>query len=257
MTSNLIMLHPAGSIPFAGTTTLSSGTTDTGYTFADLISGSRSNMWRSTSSVSAIVKTDLGSGVTSTLAYWYVARADLYYNAVKATTTARMLIESSPDDAVWTSRSDATFSGTMGPRLEDYVTIVSAAAFRYWRATLTATDGATTSKHMLSKLMFGTTYDIGRDPEYAIVHKRAIKRPGARDTAFTVECKWRGITDAKRATLISDVLKYKDVAPLVLYETTDNIFGGFKLLHVYITDCKITPVSQDQNEITMSFEECI
>lgn len=256
MASNLLMLTPGGSIPLLGTSALDSGTTDTNYLIADLISGPRGNMWRSTTSVSARLHVDLGSGVTSTLDYWYVARADLYYNATKATTTARMLIESSPDDAAWTSRSDATFSGTRGPRLEDFITIVSAAAFRYWRATLTVTDGATTSKHMLSKLMFGTTFDIGRDPEYAIVHRREVKQASERDQAFTVELKWRGITDAKRASLISLVMAYKDVAPLVLYETTDNIFGGFKLLHVYVDDCKITPISKDQNDITMKFREC-
>jgi hypothetical protein len=252
------MLHPAGSIPFAGTTTIDSGATDTGYTLADAISGSRSNMWRSTSTVIARIHTDLSSGVTSTCDYWYMARADLYYNNIKATTTGRFYLQSSPDDAAWTVRADNSITGQYGPRTEDTFALVSnSGAYRYWRVQLTTADGATTSKHTLSKVMFGTTYDIGRDPEYAIVHRRAIKRPGARDTAFTVECKWRGITDAKRATLISDVLKYKDVAPLVLYETTDNIFGGFKLLHVFITDCKITPVSQDQNDITMSFEECI
>lgn len=258
MTSNLIMLHPAGSVPFAGTTTLDAGTTDTGYTFADLISGSRSNMWRSTTSQTARVHTDMGSGVTSIVAYYYLARADIYYNNVRATTTGKVILESSPDDGSWTNELTETWTTLYGPRGEDRVNVFgTTSARRYWRLTLTTGDGATTSQHTLSKCMFGTTYDIGRDPEYAIVHRRAIKRPGARDTAFTVECKWRGITDAKRATLISDVLKYKDVAPLVLYETTDNIFGGFKLLHVFITDCKITPVSQDQNDITMSFEECI
>lgn len=262
MTSNLLMLHPGGSIPFLATSTLAGGTMDTGYTFEDFICGARGNMWRATQGAVSykIIRNDLGSGVTSAAEYWYIARSDLWYNQLKATTTPRFYLQSATDAAYATAvvRADNTITPNKGPRNEDsFNTISSSGAYRYWQLILDATDGVTLSYHTLSKIQFGVTFDLGRDPEYAIVHRRSMKRIGARDQAFTVDCRWVGITDVKRQSLITSVLAYKDVAPIVLYETTDNIFGGFKLLHVYITDCKITPTSQDQNEITMKFEECI
>lgn len=242
-----------------GTTTLTSGTTDTGYVLENLLSGSRSDLWRTTTSQTAVIHTDMGSGSTATPYYYYLARADLYYNAVKASTSGKTILESSSNDSSWSNQLTETWYSLFGPRGEDYINVFGAgvSATRYWRVTLTTGDGATTSKHTLSKLMFGSYFDLGRDPEYGVMKRRAFKQPGARDQAFILNAQWRGITDAKRMELNDSILAYRDVSPIVLYETTDNLLQGFKLLHAWIVDCKVTPISLNSNEISMTFEECI
>jgi hypothetical protein len=68
------------------------------------------------------IKFDLGASVTKALSYAFIARA----NILKSQGATEALIESSPDNAAWTSRigttanfQSKTFSG---PRSEDLMT---------------------------------------------------------------------------------------------------------------------------------------
>lgn len=202
---------------------------------------------------------DLGSTVTRAVSYLYLARAKLMFDR---DATVAVALESSSDNITWTSRiaSSPIASGDkVGPRTEDYLkTTTQTSAFRYWRLTLNNV-GSTAILPAFSKAMFGPAFDFGRDPDWSRAMQRTVLNKGVREPRYTLQLEYRAITNAVVQSFDTEIAAYRDIAPVVLFTTSvyHELLNSAKAMHCLITDFAVTPVSVNNNTISITLEELI
>lgn len=200
---------------------------------------------------------DLGSSTTRAVDYLYLARANLMW---ARDSTVAVALESSSDNVTWTSRiaSSPIASGDkVGPRTEDYLkTTTQTSAFRYWRLTLNNT-GASAILPAFSKAMFGPAFDFARDPDWSRAMQRIVLNRGVREPRYTLQLEYKAITNAKLQSFISEIIEYREVAPVVLFTTSTyhELLNSVKALHCLITDFAVTPVNVNNNTLSITLQE--
>lgn len=262
--TNLLIGYP--SIPLAGTVTLVSGSADAAFPLANITTGSRANFFRMSAASNLIeIRVDLGASLTRAVDYCFIARANL----MKSKGATRALLKGSAADAGYTNiigSSAALQTRTFtGPRAEDLFFASGfndqiggsfpSTAYRYWRFEFG--DSVTTGKWDFSKLFFGQLFDFGREPVHPVVVQRAKDKDWERQARYRVKLKWEGVTDTLRNSFISNVLNYRDVSPVVLYDAADYILMGLRTLHCVIIGAEIDVVGKNNSSITVTFDECI
>lgn len=147
------------------------------------------------------------------------------------------------------------FTSLTGPQADDYITSfsTSSAARHYW----VQLGASTANKFQHRKQYFGSLFDFGRDPVYGATRKRKVKTTGNRFPKYEYILTWKGITDAKIQSLNSSILKYRDINPVILYDSNNYVLDGFTSLHSYITEADITSVNYNNNTVQLTFEEAI
>lgn len=210
---------------------------------------------------------DLGSDYATkqnTVNYVAIARAD----KLQAAGMTQLLIRSSPDNSVWTTRiTDASFaSATLyGPRADDYIqTITVTSAFRYWRADYTTAS----SKLPHSKLYFGTYFDWGRDPQYKIERAPASteffnsssgSQRGERidEPVYRFDFKWTGVTEAKIQSFCAYFGRsYFKENGVFLYTSADHqILDSQRLVHCRMINPTCRKIWNNYYEVNITFEE--
>lgn len=242
-------------IPFNGTV-ISTPTLGTDYRAADAHGGARNRTVKLASS--STTSSWAWQVVDAVLPeYLYIARADLLRRGDSGTPTWEL--EGDDDPFFPTPDADTDtfdYASLLGPRAEDLlVPITKPAAHTCWRVTLTTTNSF---KHEISKIMFGNWFNLERDPIYParVIRNTSRAMPRALPWRFSLE--WAGVTDAKVSAFHDKVLRYRDINPVVLYDTNDLIFSpAFKVLHAYIVSVEIETQWVNTNRLRMVFEETI
>lgn len=189
--------------------------------------------------------------------YLYIARADLIARNDSAPTAFAV---EGDDDPLFSSPDldDGVFSigDLKGPRREDLIfSITKTSARSCWRVSLTTTQSF---KHEISKIFLGRWLDLVRDPIYPAQISRDPLSAMPRAVPWRFSLEWVGIPDAKIEELTNKVLRFRDVNPVILYDTNDVVFSSsFKVLHAYITNVEITPEWVNANRLRMDFQETI
>jgi hypothetical protein len=258
--TNLLIGYP--DIPLRGTVT-ASATEDSSYPVANLITGSRGNMFQFNATVTAPwIKSDMGASATASMQYFFIARANL----LKAGGATQLTLQSSTNDSVWTDRIGAAASFQTrtftGPRSEDLLFTssfnddeggYSSSAFRYWRIL-----GATTaSKFMFSKWYCGNWFDFGREPAYPAEQTRGALHSNQREPSYIFDLTWVGISNSLKESFIDTIVKYKDISPVVLYDAADYVLNAHKTLHAWVREVDITVDVYNQHTIRARFEEAL
>lgn len=254
MTSDLLIGYP--DIPFLGTM-FTEPASETGYDAEYAITGERGNYYIALSSVSSsIFEFDMGAATTRTPEYMALMRADLMRRHDSADCTWSVVGSAASNFA-----SPVTASGTfaiadlLGPRDEDYLTsLVGLSAKRYWRFQVNSTASF---KHQLSKVYFGNWFDFGRDPIFPADKAIEYKTDGDRAPRYILRLDWLGITNTVRNDFISKILKWRDVNPILLNDTSGKILDGNRLLHCIITECTFTPRGVNYSDVSLGLEEII
>lgn len=254
MTSDLLIGYP--DIPFLGSM-YTEPPSESGYDAENALTGARGDYYIALSSVSqSIFEFDMGSGTTRTPEYMSLMRADLMRRHDSADCTWSVVGSSASNFS-----SPVTASGTfaiadlLGPRDEDYLTsLVGLSAKRYWRFQINSTASF---KHQLSKVYFGNWFDFGRDPIFPADKSVEFKEDGNRAPRYLVNLTWLGVTNTVRNDFISKILKWRDVNPVILNDTSGKILDGNRLLHCVITECSFTPRGVNYSDVSLSFEELI
>jgi hypothetical protein len=244
-------------IPFFGTA-LSAPTLGTDYRAADAHGGARNRTVRLAAAATSSAWEWETAGATAVLPqYLFISRADLIQKKDSAPTG--WMVEGSDDPFFSTPDvDDGVFDlgNLAGPRAEDFIVpVTKASAHAYWRVSLTTTASF---KHELSKIFLGSWLDLDREPIYPAEMTRGsrVAMPRAIPWRFTLD--WVGITDAKIGELTEKVLKYRDVNPVILYDSNDLVFpSAFKVLHAYITGVDVVPQWFNANNLRLEFEETI
>jgi hypothetical protein len=259
--TNFLIGYP--DIPLRSTAFTASAAEDPSYPLKNLITGGRGRMFQfNAAQTSYWIKADMGASATASMQFFFLARA----NMLKKAGVTQCILQSSPNDAAWTNRigTAANFQSKTftGPRSEDLLFTqtfnddaanYTSSAIRYWRITgLTAS-----SKMMFSKFYLGNWFDFGKEPVVPIVQRRQGYEFKNREARHIFKMSWQGIDDATRQSFNEKILRYKDINPVILYDTADLILNDMRTLHAWITDCKVRPITYNRNDISVTFEEAI
>lgn len=252
MVSNLLIAYP--DIP--NRSLLASASTDNEK---DIIFGAKSRVSKLTTAATGTVDWlfDLGSGVTATAEYLAIGRANLLQKGSVTTITLSGSSDGVSYSTVYTNASFASATLT-GTNSEDFITtFATSTAYRYWR--FRADSGATSSYKPLSKIFFGTLFDLGRDP----LHDRTITPTLIEDKTarplLTFSFNYQGITDTKRQSFETYIGKYAGEHTYFVYGTSYSyILGGYNPIYCRIVSYVFTPTAAlNDNNLTIVFEEMI
>jgi hypothetical protein len=264
MTSNLLIGRPY--VGLNATSITGSISADSSYPFTNAVIGSRAERVKfGSAATQPTITFDLGASLTSAVDFLFIGRADL----LKQKGANNIFIRSSSDNSAYTTRlgttsalSTRTFSG---PRSEDLIFTsafnddtsgVSASAFRYWR--LQVGNSGSSKIWEFGKAIFGPWFDMGRDPSFVRPIYRDKETNGERRAGVNLSLTWNGVTDAVRNNFISQIYKYRDVMPIVLYTTTyHDILNEHRTLFGRIKQAKFEYICVGYHKITVDFEELI
>ena len=201
---------------------------------------------------------DFGASVTIAPEFLIIARLDLIRGKDSADIEVRLQMDDNASFASPETEEDLTvaIADLVGANAQYFILETSfATAQRYARIEIVTTDSF---KHQLPLISFGTWLDLGRDPSYPASIRRSVAttQHGARNPSWQFSFTWDGITDAKRNEFI-DILRYKDLAPVWLYDQNDYILQGHTLVCAYIEDVQVTPEATNSNQIKITFREVI
>ncbi len=142
-----------------------------------------------------------------------------------------------------------------GPTSEDLISVFNSSSARYWWLQF---GTATTSKFKHNKEFLGTFFDFGRDPVFSgfkmgfAVQEQCNREPRRQ---FTI--KWEAITNTIRNSFISNIYRYRDVSPVMLYDQGNYLFNGAYAIHAVITGARYSNRTATTSDVEIDFEELI
>lgn len=200
---------------------------------------------------------DLGSGVTATSQYLAIGRANLLQKSGVSTITLSGSSDGISYSTVYNNASFASATLT-GTNSEDFfITFATSTAYRYWR--FRADSGATNSYKPLSKIYFGTLFDIGRDPTYPTIRTlNGVEDKTARQL-LTFEFNYEGITDAIKQSFETYIGKYSGEHTYFIYDSSNTyVLGGYNPFYCRILSYSFnTTATINSNTLNIIFEEVV
>lgn len=267
MTSNLLIGTAQYTVDATANT--SSSAADSSYPISNVITGPRGTYTQlATAATSSWIKWDLGASTALSIDFYYVARAKL----LKSAGSKRLLLDGSTDDASYTNICGAasTFQSITlyGPRSEDALftselansasgTLSATPTYRYLRHWAAGEGTEPSKKWKHSKVMFGSWFDPGRDPERPHQIEKISRTPADRESVYTFTFTWRGITNAKRNEFITKLFSERQ-KPVILYTRSyHDLLLEHRVVHCMVSDWSTYLLAPDCHEITVTFEEMI
>jgi hypothetical protein len=264
MATNLLIGSPT--IPFnTSIISISGASEDPAQSLTNLVAGGRGAAFQTLAAAGVTdVIFDLGASTTKAAEFFFIACAKV----LKQQGSTQALLSSSPDNVTYTSRLGTTtgfltktFSGPQGDDLicavgynDDIGGSLPTSAFRYWRFRFGV--ASPTKKWMIRKLYCGTFFDFGKDPERPTFElSRGVRTLNDREPAIRFSLTWKGITNTLRQSFISTIYRFRDVMPVVLYDTNDKLFDGWHTVHCTILSGKWTRRTALTCDLTLEFEE--
>lgn len=270
--TNLLLLYP--DIPQSATAwkTYTNSTSESPYEDEDMpfhnsIRGERYQFWRSDTTTSksehnAVL--DLGPNTTKAVNFVVLSRLDILAS-LSASTTIDFKLQSSSDDSTYTDRhtiTDVSTATLKGPWSNDYVsTFTATSAFRYWRAKFVKSAGSDFNLK-IGKVYFGTSLDLGNDPDIDLVRKKGAPAPyitsggvvylgKVNHPTYEITLRWEGISDDKAQDFYEEIVRKRHNTSFFLHTTTYNhILDGHEIINVKMIDVDIVKEYQDWNRIT-------
>lgn len=157
-------------------------------------------------------------------------------------------------DSLLFEESSFDTAALIGPNEEDYLATWTADASSSVVVTMST---SITSKYPHSKQLLGTWFDLGRDPVYGYRSSETYPSPGNRFPRRLMPLTWRGLSDSTIQSLDTALGAYYDTLPIVLYDSGDEVFNGYRALFGRIRRLSSAPTSVNNNTLLMEFEELI
>lgn len=257
-------------IPFRAIQTASNVTWNTFYDYRNSISTERYQCAVKSAVTGFNIEYDLGVGVTDSVGYFILARADLL-QSIGVTS----LVIASASDGIGGSYSDqhtvSSFNTATlyGPGSRDLlVTGLSLSAARTWKWTV---SGASSSTHALSKAYFGNAFDMGVQPEFDFVREpeftsEYITGSGTSrvsrhsEPRYVFNFTWTGVSDDKVTEFVSKIVSRSHLNRFFLYTTSVHyVLNSERVIHCKLTDWASDNSSgvPDFNIVTATFEEIL
>ncbi len=142
-----------------------------------------------------------------------------------------------------------------GPTSEDLISVFNSSSARYWWLQF---GTATTSKFKHNKEFLGTFFDFGRDPVFSgFKMGLAVQEQCNREPRRQFTIKWEAITNTIRNSFISNIYRYRDVSPVMLYDQGNYLFNGAHAIHAVITGARYSNRTATTSDVEIDFEELI
>lgn len=255
----------------------SNKTFDENFPFDNTFYGMRHDYGQlSSTQTSFAVTYDLGTGNSRTVDHFIMGGVKI----LRANGVTQATLEGSNNGSSWTTQL-GTAAGFQtrtldGPDDDDLIFTpgyndqyaATLAAYRYFRVTIA---GGSAHKFPVSKIYFGSTFDMGLEPstyDLEVVDDRSsdtwvyprgqviMSKAYYPRHKFTVE--WDGVTDAKAAEFFTSVLSnpYRNSVYLHAATYADPLYDN-KLVFCRVVDdeCESTKQGEDWNNIKAVFEE--
>lgn len=251
---NLVFLHP--SFMFAGEP-YSMPTPATGYSAANIITGSRQLRYKHGSSATTLtfktsVKTlnaDERQGQ-----YIYVAGMKL----LASSQNVDIEVKGADDSAISTNVTTETITGIaktalVGAASDDYVSLLAGNFKDYWQIKFTT---AAAQVHELRKLYIGQYFYFGQEPDAPATIGTSIG-DGRRHVRI-FDLSWSGVTIDKLALFNKRIMQHRHYNPIVLYATSWNgVLNGETVVYCMIDDMQIEIKKNGYRNVKLRFIEII
>lgn len=264
MATNLRLGRPV--IPHAATSVdlqLDVGLTYTGgaasgYPVENLFGGNRADTFRMTNPYSNLLLAfTLPSALTAD--FLYLANTDV----LKAGGATRLILahHTSASYASSTREFDLNpLSGETlyGPESKDLIyTFTETVSRQYWWVN---TLGASTCLYPMTKLFFGKSFDMGRDPDAdgGLVIRRDRPTALRKRAAYSFDVTWSGVSYTKAVSFYQDFVLKRRFQPVVLYTLSyHEVLNNHRAVLCRLLDSTMPPIVTDTNKITATFEEVL
>lgn len=145
-----------------------------------------------------------------------------------------------------------------GPASTDlFYTFTATAARQYWWVNIL---GPSTTNYAFSKLMFGTGFDMGRDPDEkgGFVTSRTRPAGSQRRAAYKFEISWSGVSYAKAVEFYQLVSLKRRHQPFILYTTAyHELMNNHRCVFGRFTEVSSPPVVTGVCDVSAVFEELV
>jgi hypothetical protein len=230
----------------------------TGFPVEHLFGGTKTDLFkRANNYTNVLLGFPLSSALTADFAY--VGGAHLLQQGG----CTRFIISRNSSNTYGTStfvvdENPFNSSDLVGPGGDDYIKVFTeTAAFQYWWCNLL---GAVTSFYPFSKLFFGKSLDLDRDPDEdgGFVTTRTRPVGGQRRAAYAFDVTWSGVSYAKAVQFYQQVVLRRRYQPVVLY-TTDyhELLNNARCVLCRVTEASMPPRALDYCDLTARFEELV
>lgn len=264
MATNLLLGRPV--IPHAATSfaiqkdtgASYTGSAATGAPETNLFGGNRTDSFRMTNAyTNLLLAFTLPSALTAD--FFFLGNA----NTLKGNGATRVILA---------YRSSSSYSGSTaafdinplsgetlrGPASEDILrTFTETSAFVYWWVEIV---GGATTKYPFSKLFFGKSFDMGRDPDEdgGFVTTRIRPTGARRRAAYAFDITWTGVTYAKAVEFYDTFVRRRRYAPVILFTTVyHELLNDHRGIYCRLISASMPPRVTGSNDITARFEEIV
>lgn len=252
---------------------IAAGSTD--GTIQNLLFGPSTIFWeRETAGTQSRIELDLGAGNAEVANFFYLRGVELFEALTAGAFTIELIGSNnnfSSETTLFTFSGTNTFSSKVGTYEEDVIdyNINSITAYRYFAIEI---NSANSVKHILRKAYFGKFIDFGRDPSYPyganlkddsrafIADSGSTFKTSSGRRPLVLDYGWRGISDTVRNALITDVERYTNDYPVVLYQpsgSTHSPLCGFSTVFGWATVTQQTDFWKNLNQIALTLTEDI
>jgi len=187
--------------------------------------------------------------------FFYIAKANL----LQQSGVTQIALKGNSTDNLATAVAVATYSSfnsepLYGTSDEDFIDLMlESTPYRYWWVVYSS---PTDSLFPHSKLLFGKVFDPGLDPNAAATITRLRIGGMSRESVFTFQFTWNGMTYDKAVDMYNTFYMTKRFVPLVLITRSwHDILMGHRAIFCRLTDMSLPPRITDYCNVTATFEE--
>ncbi len=252
MATNLLIGH--AEIPYASTGVTSAPAAATGYPVTNLFGGNRTEIFRTAANVSGDMIISLPLATTMSTNFLFVGNVNL----LNGENAGGLRLRRSTVNNYGTSANEISMTLSSEPlygsQYTDIIRSFSATtAYQYWWLVISKVG---TMYSPFSKLMFGTAFDMGCDPEVGMEVKRFHDHPAQRRPLYRFSLTWQSVARTKAVSFYNTYAIYKRHRPVVLYTTTFHpVLNGARVIYGRFIEITMPPKVTDVNTITATFEE--
>lgn len=253
MPTNLLVGH--AELPYASAAVAATPSAAAGYPVTNLFGGNRTEIFRTASNATNSMTVAVPLAAPASVNFLYVGNANLLRgDAVTTLLLARNTVNAYGGSTAAVSITLASET-LYGPQNTDVIrSFAATTAYQYWWFAAAKT-GTMTSP--FSKLLFGTAFDMGCDPEAETLEVRRFHdHPSQRRPLYRVTMTWQAVTKAKAVAFYNAYALPRRHRPAVLFTASYHAaLNGHRVLYGRFTQVTMPPRVTDYNTVTATFEE--
>ena len=252
VTSNLVLLHNASLLEANAGLISGDLTAESGYDTNTIICSDRNNYFKASSETSSI-NFRCKFNTAQAINYLYITRAKM----IVADALGDYIHLTLQADSEPTFESDDLITDVFNHEInligDDYI-LETAFTGTYNYTKLTLNTYQETLAFRLGMIYVGAWLDLG-DPKFSLSYDKVANGDTSRFQKRNITLSWQDLTFTQKLAFENYIKKYKHIAPVVLYDRNDLIFGGDKCVQCVLSSANITITEMENYNIDATFVE--